>query len=177
MHLNALPLILSAAVLAACGGGGSDGGSSGFCNQSFAGAALIVDDSACPNCTVTGPNNTIDNSANSAMTVVFPSGGGQMRLRADASRVFDQNSAPGSLMLYPNGNFGQSGTQTQLYLGDQPVGGGNQTTTVGPPPGAGSQSYYAAVPTGDFDAIEVIFAINGNADPETVLFFETCGDG
>ncbi|MBR9813351.1 hypothetical protein GYB61_05765 [bacterium] len=180
MRTQQLVAILAAITLTACGGGGGDGsGPSGFCNGSFSGSQLVVDDSACPNCEISNSNNTIDDNGNTFMTVTFPPSGGQMRLRADRrdGSAFPQSSSPGSLMLYPSGNFGQSGTQTQLYMGDQPAGAGNQTTTVGSPPGAGTETYYPAIPTSDFDAIEVLFSITGNAEPETVLFFETCGDG
>lgn len=171
--------LMVSALLAGCGSGG-DGNGTGYCQAGFVGGSSVtLSTAACNNCEVNNEGSpTIDGNAGSFATLTYGVGGGQLSLRAvaPAGTAFPAGANAGALMQFPGGTFTNVGVRFNSYRSGSPVGTaeGGEFTNVGSLR-PGMDHYYNVSPSGEFDTLEAVVSLSGNAEATDVRLYEFCG--
>ncbi|MDP3858601.1 MAG: hypothetical protein Q8Q73_12655 [Stagnimonas sp.] len=169
-------------LLAGCGV--VDSGSSGYCAGSFQGGST---DWSCLSCSgvdaLAGDQPfdvAIDNDAGTSRRFQLGGSGGEMTIRAFApsDTVFPAGVRAGLLMRFPAGSYNGVSVRFNAYLGSTPVlsTGGGSFAVSGNVDGAGSDTFYQVSPTANFDSLEAVITIAGNAEQAEFSVNEFCGD-
>lgn len=169
-----------AAALAACGSG--DGNVPAGCLDTLTGGgtAVSVDSGACPGCTVTDANRSIDASADSHALIGYDTSGGEVLMRATAQPgvVFPAGNFAGALVQFPrrqSGGFSNVGISIRTYLNGVLQERVTSTqTTIGNVDGAGAITLYGGETGQAFDAVEASMNLGGG--PATVMLYDFCAD-
>lgn len=175
------------ASLAACsddGVLGLGGDESGYCVGSLQGGSTSWSCTSCSGLDPLDDNEdfapAIDDKASTWREFSLGQGGSSITItaHAPADTAFPAGVDPGALIRFPEGTFASIGVSFNTYREGAPVDvqSGGATGVAGSVEDAGTPTYYSLTPIGEFDTVEAVITVSGNAEPAVFRVYEFCGD-